>query len=262
MTEQVTCAECGESIKPHATLCSHCQSYQSPFWRKAVLVTRALALLGVVGSAIAYLVSAWPDVRKKIAWQDDVTLMRVSLIDGVDGINLGDGPIYVRQVEFEPAPVPGGARARHVIEWVREEAGTNAHFSRQFAREGGGVIDDATPEEWVKLVKSARAPSDKAACVVIQIVANDEPDLAMYKSVLGAKMMAFDVSGTVNYFSIDQNRTRKKKFPATGFLLRRSGCVSGQESRAVAASFPAAQNTAAKGDAPPPTPSANNLPNR
>lgn len=234
------CVECRQQIAPTAVMCPHCQSYQSRFRRGVVLIGQTLAVLSVVGSAVAYMFTAWPEVRKAIAWRDDLKLMRVSLYEGIDGINVGDGPVFVQQVEFEGVTTPDGPRPRRILEWVRQGAEPNAPFSRPFNREGGGVIDDVEQTEWLELVKVARGPNDRKGCVVVQIVANSEPDLAMYRLALGAKLRTFDVKATVHYFSIEKQRNLTKEFVATGFLLRRKDCAPGQVLRLSGQTAPAA----------------------
>lgn len=218
------CKLCHEVINADAKLCPHCQSYQSRFRNLLVFTAQVLAVVSVIGSAIVFTITAWPELRKQIEWQDDIRLMRVSLVEGIDGVNVGDGSVFVRQVEFEGFGGPNDPKPRRIVEWVRRSIAPNDSFSREFSRKGGDVVDDMTEAEWRDAVAQARAPDHEEECIVVQIVASDEPDLAMYRRALGEKLRTFDVKGTIYYFSIEQQKNLAKKFAATGFLLRREHC--------------------------------------
>lgn len=68
------CAYCGSPITVKAILCPVCKSYQSP-WRTALIYIAGIAgLIGIMGSAFAYIISEVPSIHKIIAWHDDIKI--------------------------------------------------------------------------------------------------------------------------------------------------------------------------------------------
>ena len=73
-TEEETkpCAYCGSAISKRASICPVCKSYQSAFRNVLLYLAGVAGLIGLVGSAFAFIVSDIPNMSKALAWKDQV----------------------------------------------------------------------------------------------------------------------------------------------------------------------------------------------
>jgi hypothetical protein len=96
------CAYCGSPIPRSAILCSVCKSYQST-WRNNFAYWAGFAgLIGLLGSAVAYIISELPSLRKVIAWNDELQVVEFGATDTrnftVSANNVGDGTVILSSI--------------------------------------------------------------------------------------------------------------------------------------------------------------------
>ncbi len=95
---EVRCVECGGGIPAKARLCAHCGRHQTR-WRNEVLFASTLVgILSVTITAIAFLISIWPEVRAVVWWSDSVEVVEFDGLGTIVIANRGDGPVALPAV--------------------------------------------------------------------------------------------------------------------------------------------------------------------
>jgi hypothetical protein len=97
------CIYCGSSIPLSAKLCSVCKSYQSKLRNNLVYFAGIAGLISLLGSAFVYIVSELPNLRKVIAWHDQVKIGSFGATDtrnfSIAATNIGDGAVILVSIE-------------------------------------------------------------------------------------------------------------------------------------------------------------------
>lgn len=95
----VACIACREPIRPGAVVCRHCGKSQSR-WRNSLSYYAGIGgLASLFAAALSFVVSNASDVRKAIAWKDEVQVFGYSEESGqITLANYGDGTVFVTRM--------------------------------------------------------------------------------------------------------------------------------------------------------------------
>lgn len=89
------CIACGNDIATTASLCKNCGSYQNKWKNSIKFWANASAVVAVAITAIAFLISISPDVRKTLFWKDSVDVVYLNSDDTLVITNQGDSAVFV-----------------------------------------------------------------------------------------------------------------------------------------------------------------------
>ena len=110
------CVECGEIIPASARICSHCGSHQRR-WRNEILFASTLVgIASVTVTALAFLISIWPEVRAVVAWTDEIEVVEFDGLGTIVIANRGDGPVYISDLRADVGPFAFVRRVNRVVE--------------------------------------------------------------------------------------------------------------------------------------------------
>src|SRR5215467_8766033 len=99
--ETQPCIECRTPILVGARVCQHCSSFQSRWKNEHKYVSTIVGVLGAAAALVVYLVATLPQVRRVVAWREDIRILQFSSFGDLVLANAGDGPIFVSHVEIE-----------------------------------------------------------------------------------------------------------------------------------------------------------------
>lgn len=220
------CLECANPIAAGARLCAHCGSHQSR-WRNEILFASTLVgIASVTVTAIAFLITIWPQVTSVIAWSDDVEVVE---FDGLGAIvigNRGDGPVYVSDVRADTGPFAFVRLINSVI-----EPGDLGIF------EPDSIFESVrfryiTPNKETRHIPprdSARSYLDPEGCHTILVVSESSPSYRLWTTRMGDRVAVFDEPAqvVVRYHGIDSGRSYEDTLtvPAVAGLDRE--CLEG-----------------------------------
>lgn len=97
------CISCSSAISLGAQKCPICSDYQSHWKNRLKYFSGIVGIITISISALAFLLTKAPEVRKSIFWSDNVEVIFFSeYMADVAIVNSGDGSIIVTNIETTP----------------------------------------------------------------------------------------------------------------------------------------------------------------
>ena len=215
------CVECAATIPVEARLCARCGSHQNR-WRNEILF--AFTLVGIASvtvTAIAFLISIWPDVTAVVAWRDQVEIVEFDGLGTIVVANRGDGPVYVSDfrtitnwgshLRLANVVVEAGALAL-----VRPDSANEATYSGYRSL---GRIPDADS------IGSYRGSND---CYTGLAMSESSPIFRLWASGMGEAFVTFDDPSAVviRYYGIDSGTTHEDTIAVRTVPAVRADCLT------------------------------------
>lgn len=97
---QIECIACRNGLEAGASLCSHCGSFQSAWKNHLRYWATLVGLVAFIFTAVAYLFSVGPEIRKTFAWEDRIKVLDVILPGFIVVANTGDGNVFVQKLHW------------------------------------------------------------------------------------------------------------------------------------------------------------------
>jgi len=164
VTQETVCIEC-KSIIPHgASICSICSSFQIRWKNQAKFIANIIGILSVAVALISYVISELPNVRKTIAWRDEVSVL--TFIDSEITVvaNTGDGEVFISHIYIEYDPENDGSTGK-ITRLLNQpiDPGNSIVISPGYSDEYGystyEVVSGVSDDEWNKLYRESNSVS-------------------------------------------------------------------------------------------------------
>jgi ribosomal protein L40E len=198
------CVECAAMIPAGARLCGHCGSHQTR-WRNEILFASTLVgIASVTVTAIAFLVSIWPEVTSVVAWRDQIEVVEFDALGTIVVANRGDGAVYVS--DFRTTTNWGShlRRASVVVEpgalsILRPDSADDATYNGY--RSWGGI----PPADSIGSYRG----SDR--CYAALVMSESSPVSRLWSSAMGEQFVTFDEPAevVVRYHGISSGVTHE-----------------------------------------------------
>lgn len=208
----MSCIVCHEEIKPNATRCLHCGSYQVG-WRNWLPVVGTLAtIIALVGSAAVVVTATATDIWKELLGKD-----AVEVIEYTDGhltiLNSGSRALLIEHV-FERSDTLNYSKVIPIHKVVAE-----GHVLRTpsgpMSDEVSFPVTNVTDEEWDKM------KSGKVGGVEPYFYSKDAPGLATLSEHLGDHLRTFEATCGVRFRPVVPGSERKdQSFACVGILIK------------------------------------------
>ena len=216
MNEHEKCIECFEDIPNGAKLCSKCGSYQSKWKNRVKYFATVIGIVVATFTALAYLISVLPEVKKILFWKDSIEIMELSFAHkklNFTAINSGDGKVQLSYFLLESQKpdfnitqgideaIPSGEMIKHRDLY---------HPKRN---EVFGFIGDVTEEEW-SILQNKSSDDFFGECFRQAFYTKNHPRYLQIKSSMGNSLKTWKAKGTMFYYSL-----RSAELKSTGIDL-------------------------------------------
>jgi hypothetical protein len=94
------CVVCKSEICVDAVMCPICKSYQSRWKNRLYYCASIAGIITVVISLLTYVVSTWPEVKKRLFWRDSVEVTAFDSRGKIIIHNSGDGKVFVSHLSW------------------------------------------------------------------------------------------------------------------------------------------------------------------
>lgn len=226
VTQKSVCIECKAAIPYGAAVCSTCSSFQTRWKNQAKFAANTIGILTVAIALISYVISALPNIRRTIAWKDDVSVL--TFIDSriIAIANTGDGEIFLSHIfiEYDPENDGGSGKVTRLIDQSVDPGKTiviSPGYWETFDYVSYKIVSGVSDDEWNELYQQSNIVS-KGGCVVLDFSSENDPLLIMYRSHLGEDLKTFSVTAQLYYYSSHTGKLLTKEFPAYGILKKSS----------------------------------------
>lgn len=223
------CIACKRKLEAGSFLCSRCGSFQVA-WKNHLRYWSTMAgLLVFMTTALAYLTSIAPEVRRVITWKDRVQVLDVVFPGFIVLNNIGDGDVIVRQLHWTGTvqdmeyamgstytiPINKKLSIEQRVETIELKRGEFAkkEFLGRYMRN-----EEVPKERRLKLWQAAGSFTDECWDLKIQL----EKSESMRETEMAAKKEFWSVplEGTIYFYSVHAKQTFQEKFPLLGFVVK------------------------------------------
>ena len=234
MAPQRKCIECALVIPEAAKICTHCDSHQAPWKNRLKLLSALTGLATVVTAALTYTVTMLPELRKSVAWKDDVEILQFTSRRGLSLRNRGDGAVFVSHLSIVAKRPDGRTLFTNNFTINRQlEKGSFLYAIGDEDRLKGLRLPIATfsnEDVWLKALAAANdAPSvvAKRTCLLFVVYHSQDHDLLNYQQRLKEGLRTYSATGTLHIYSLESKKSILVPIQLVGLLQVReeSDCV-------------------------------------
>lgn len=223
-----TCIACGYGIPEAADVCSTCGNYQRA-WRNNLRYTaNIIGILSVVAGVLVFVISSIPEVRKALAWRDEVAFLSFQSTKSISIANIGDGEVFVTHLHIE-GETPD-ERIYTKTERINQSISPgmvvtiesdSSDFTSGFAGYGIGVSDDPlmiadlderadiiSPEEGGCILRVFAAPGDAGY-----------ENFKDYYASINKHMVTFEAQAYARFYSLEKRDYVYQDIPMEGYFL-------------------------------------------
>lgn len=225
--DENTCVACASVLPAKATLCSGCGSFQAPWKNRLKFAASIISLVSLLGAALVYGITHWPDIRKTFAWRESLTVVGLRSGRDITVMNSGDGAVFLSHVSLA---VDRGATHVVLINRTIEPSQVVSHAVE-------GALGDG-PEDSYRILQSAdfrRVPLQtqrswlsaiNRPCILAVIYSDGEPTFEMYKTVYGKEFVDFPATATLNFMPLKSAEWNRLEISVRALLTknRRPDC--------------------------------------
>lgn len=211
---QRKCIECALEIPEAAKICTHCDSHQAPWKNRLKLLSALTGLATVITAALTYTVTMLPELRKSVAWKDDVEILQFTSRRGLSLRNTGDGAVFVSHLSIVAKRPDGKTLFTNNFTINRQlEKGNFLYAVGDEDRLKGLRLPIATfssDDVWLKALAAANdAPSivSKKTCLLFVVYHSQDHDLLNYQQRLKERLRTYTATGTLHIYSLESKKT-------------------------------------------------------
>ena len=221
------CIACGNSIPSQANVCDKCGNFQSHLKNNLRYLASVVGIISVFLGATTFFISSIPSVRQVIAWKDEVRVLTFASNKPITIVNTGDGDVFVTHINV--TGIRPNERGFSTTERVGKlvEAGKVITLDHLSSTEGYTVAASTDPSEIENLRNAAELFSKSDACVRMIFAVPEDPGYTTFSEFfekIENQMITYDVSATVQFFSIKKQEYVDQEIPMIGFLIIKDGC--------------------------------------
>lgn len=226
-----TCIACGYGIPEGADVCSTCGSYQRA-WRNNLRYTaNIIGILSVVAGVLVFAISSLPEVRKALAWRDEVALLSFQSTQSISIANIGDGEVFVTHLHIE-GQTPE-KRKYSKTERVNQSISPGkvvaierdpSEFISISDGYGIGVSDDLQIISDLDEKANIISPEEKSCILRVFAVPGDAgyEDFMDYYEGVGKNMVTFKAQAYARFYSLVKRDYIIQDIPMEGYFLIKS----------------------------------------
>ena len=233
------CAYCGSLIPSDAKLCSVCKSYQSK-WRNNFVYWAGLAgLIGLLGSAFAYIISEASSLRKFFAWNGEVKVAKFVAEDknnfDVAASNVGDGSVILSSIVVE---YRGGSMPYEIHKVLDANTSLSERIENKSDAQGNAprIRDHVDYDLYLgtnsgklnttimknsDIIYSYDAASWPCLAMELRNEGSEEiPRMGEYYKARNMRLVTEPVKASVVYYSVHARKELRTPFPALALFVR------------------------------------------
>jgi hypothetical protein len=219
-TTPKTCVACKEHIPAQASVCSHCGSYQAAWKNHLSYLASIVGIVSLVAGAVTLVITSVPELRKLVAWHDEVQLVTFASNKSISITNTGDGAVYVTHMRLTGQPPVSDAIA--VTERIERylEPGDLATIDRDVVLDNYTVAATADPERADSLLAEATLLTDNdRPCVKLIFAAPNDPGYRNFSQTLGDEMVTEEADAVVQFYSIKRQTYVEQRVPMYAYVI-------------------------------------------
>lgn len=222
---QIECIACRNTLEAGASLCSHCGSFQKAWKNHLRYWATLVGLWAFIFTAVAYLFSIVPEIRKTFAWEDRIKVLDAILPGFIVVANTGDGNVIVQKLHWtgnidnfystDTIPINKAISKEQGLETI--ELKRSSLEKKEFY--GRYMGNKEVPKELrVKLWQEARSHNNECWDVKIQLA---KPESVLEtETATGEEVWSVPLKGTLYFFSLHTNRSLEEEVPLLGFVVK------------------------------------------
>ncbi len=222
---QTECIACRNALEAGASLCSHCGSFQSAWKNHLRYWATLVGLLAFIFTAVAYLFSIVPEIRKTFAWEDRIKVLDAILPGFIVVANIGDGNVFAQKLHWtgnidnfystDTIPINKAVSKEQGLETI--ELKRSSLEKKEFA--GRYMTNKEVPKESrIKLWQKARSDDNECWDVKIQLAKSES--MLETQTGAGEEFWSIPLRGTFYFYSLHANRTLEEEVPLLGFVVK------------------------------------------
>jgi hypothetical protein len=223
-SNQAECIACKGALAPGASLCLHCGSFQSGWKNDLRYWATLVGLVAFISTAVAYLFSVGPEIRKTFAWEDRIKVLDVILPGFIVVANTGDGNVFVQKLHwtgnvddfYSTGTIP-------INKTISKEPGLETIDLKRSGLEkkefaGRYLSNKEVPRE-LRREKWQEARSDNK-CWDVKIQLAKSESMLETQAGTGEEFWSIPLKGTLYFYSLHANRTFEAEVPLLGFVVK------------------------------------------
>lgn len=220
--EQTQCIACRATLRPGASLCPDCSSYQSVWKNRLHYAGSVIGVLSVVAVASLFVVGQAGDLRQRFFPTERLVILGASTRGDTVVANLGDKRAYLSRIFFYVDRPEGRQSRNDPIQAVVEPGDILRHDpwkrygkSREYPRVE--YPSDVPPDEWKLMLADA---FNHRNCLDLAYFSSNDPEFRRVEEFLGGRLNRIPVEGFVEFYSDFDDNPRRSEFDAVAVVVR------------------------------------------
>jgi hypothetical protein len=174
-----------------------------------------------------YVIRGLPEVRRILAWHDDLEVVTFSTITILVVANTGDGEVFLSNLSLR---AEGGGRYQTFIPLFDLVVPAGSIVSHKFNRakdlgpatEGGkpaNVVANLEDEKWTDVARRVLRSTDK--CYVAEYFLQTDPSYHQILETFGNGVRTLKANGSLHFWSVKKSRMLEKPMAVVALVFRR-----------------------------------------